>query len=101
MPSTVLRGRRSRAITPRSPGGTCASCSPPIRGRGERMAAQALGFGKTEDEVRAEGTAQDVAPHRVMASGASSSAGCLLPRSSLSSRARPILSSATTRPRTR
>ncbi|MEU7641441.1 glucose-6-phosphate isomerase [Streptomyces sp. NPDC039016] len=28
--------------------------------------AQALGFGKTEDEVRAEGTAQDVAPHRVM-----------------------------------
>jgi hypothetical protein len=27
---------------------------------------QALGFGKTEDEVRAEGTAQDVAPHRVM-----------------------------------
>ncbi|MFC9624124.1 glucose-6-phosphate isomerase [Streptomyces sp. NPDC056930] len=28
--------------------------------------AQALGFGRTEDEVRAEGTAQDVAPHRVM-----------------------------------
>ena len=28
--------------------------------------AQALGFGKTEDEVRAEGTAEDVAPHRVM-----------------------------------
>ena len=28
--------------------------------------AQALGFGKTEDEVRAEGTAEDVVPHRVM-----------------------------------
>ena len=28
--------------------------------------AQALAFGKTEDEVRAEGTAEDVAPHRVM-----------------------------------
>ena len=29
--------------------------------------AQALGFGKTENEVRAEGTAEDVVPHRVMA----------------------------------
>jgi glucose-6-phosphate isomerase len=28
--------------------------------------AQALAFGKTEDEVRAEGTAPDVVPHRVM-----------------------------------
>ncbi|WP_155370839.1 glucose-6-phosphate isomerase [Catellatospora vulcania] len=28
--------------------------------------AQALAFGKTEDEVRAEGTAADVVPHRVM-----------------------------------
>jgi glucose-6-phosphate isomerase len=28
--------------------------------------AEALGFGKTEDEVRAEGTADDVVPHRVM-----------------------------------
>jgi glucose-6-phosphate isomerase len=28
--------------------------------------AQALAFGKTEEEVRAEGTAQDVVPHRVM-----------------------------------
>ena len=28
--------------------------------------AEALGFGKTEDEVRAEGTAADVVPHRVM-----------------------------------
>ncbi len=28
--------------------------------------AQALAFGKTEDEVRAEGTAEDVVPHRVM-----------------------------------
>jgi glucose-6-phosphate isomerase len=29
--------------------------------------AQALAFGKTEDEVRAEGTAPEVVPHRVMA----------------------------------
>ena len=28
--------------------------------------AQALAFGKTEEEVRAEGTAEDVVPHRVM-----------------------------------
>ncbi len=28
--------------------------------------AQALAFGKTEDEVRADGTADDVVPHRVM-----------------------------------
>ena len=28
--------------------------------------AEALGFGKTEDEVRAEGTAENVVPHRVM-----------------------------------
>jgi glucose-6-phosphate isomerase len=28
--------------------------------------AQALAFGKTEAEVRAEGTAEDVVPHRVM-----------------------------------
>jgi glucose-6-phosphate isomerase len=28
--------------------------------------AQALGFGKTEAEVRAEGTPEDVVPHRVM-----------------------------------
>jgi glucose-6-phosphate isomerase len=28
--------------------------------------AQALAFGKTEDQVRAEGTADDVVPHRVM-----------------------------------
>jgi glucose-6-phosphate isomerase len=28
--------------------------------------AQALAFGKTEDEVRAEGTPEDVVPHRVM-----------------------------------
>ncbi|MEU8269426.1 glucose-6-phosphate isomerase [Sphaerisporangium sp. NPDC049002] len=28
--------------------------------------AQALAFGKTEEEIRAEGTAPDVAPHRVM-----------------------------------
>ncbi|MGI8336730.1 glucose-6-phosphate isomerase [Actinomadura scrupuli] len=28
--------------------------------------AQALAFGRTEEEVRAEGTAQDVVPHRVM-----------------------------------
>jgi glucose-6-phosphate isomerase len=28
--------------------------------------AEALGFGKTEDEVRAEGTADEVVPHRVM-----------------------------------
>src|SRR5206468_9766867 len=28
--------------------------------------AQALAFGKTEEEVRAEGTASEVVPHRVM-----------------------------------
>ena len=28
--------------------------------------AQALAFGKTEEEVRAEGTPEDVVPHRVM-----------------------------------
>ena len=38
---SALRGRRSSATTTRSQAGTCASCSPAIPARGERLVAEA------------------------------------------------------------
>ena len=62
--ASAPRGRRSNATTPRSPGATCATCSPTTPDRGERLRAEAAGlyldYSKnriTDETMRAAGPA--------------------------------------------
>ncbi|MFE2692612.1 hypothetical protein ACFXKI_18365 [Streptomyces mirabilis] len=64
----------------------------------ELIPVHLIGLGRTEDEVRAEGTVWGATPST---SGESSSARCLLSRSAPSPRARPTTNADPTRPRTR